>query len=158
MNLLVARSIPGLADLDIPRYQTQVDRWVEDIRQRLLAAEEVFWRTPWDGKNDVNFFRLGVLRGYLEHEAGIAYIEDQRYATAVSYTDPSDLFLNGVMDTRRGTCGNMAALHVALGWPVSLACVRSHYTSAGTTTGRCRTTSRRRRPVTAGSSRTRTNT
>jgi hypothetical protein len=35
------------------------------------------------------------------------------------------------MDTRRGTCANMAALHVAigsrLGWPVSLACVRSHY-------------------------------
>lgn len=35
------------------------------------------------------------------------------------------------MDTRRGTCGNMAALHVAvgwrLGWPVSLACVNSHY-------------------------------
>ena len=34
------------------------------------------------------------------------------------------------MDTRRGTCGNMAALHVAigwrLGWPVSLACVKSH--------------------------------
>ncbi len=35
------------------------------------------------------------------------------------------------MDTRRGTCGNMAALHVAigwrLGWPVSLACVKSHF-------------------------------
>jgi hypothetical protein len=35
------------------------------------------------------------------------------------------------MDTRRGTCGNMAALHVALGWrlgwPVSLACVQSHF-------------------------------
>jgi len=35
------------------------------------------------------------------------------------------------MDTRQGTCGNMATLHVALGWrlgwPVSLACVRSHY-------------------------------
>ena len=47
------------------------------------------------------------------------------------YTDPSDLFLNGVIDTRRGTCANMAALHVALGWrlgwPVSLACVASHF-------------------------------
>ena len=35
------------------------------------------------------------------------------------------------MDTRRGTCGNMPALYVAigwrLGWPVSLACVKSHY-------------------------------
>ena len=34
------------------------------------------------------------------------------------------------MDSKRGTCGNMAALHVAigwrLGWPVSLSCVGSH--------------------------------
>jgi hypothetical protein len=101
------------------------------VRRRLPSAERVFRQTPQDWKNDVNFFRLGVLCGYLEHEAGIAYNEDQRTATAVYYTDPSDLFLNGVMDTRRGTCGNMAALHVAigrrLGWPVSLACVRSHY-------------------------------
>jgi hypothetical protein len=131
MNLLVARSIPSLSDLDIPRYQRLADQWAEDVRQRLPAAEKAFRRTPQHWKNDVNFFRLGVLCGYLEHEVGIAYIEDQRYAKEVYYTDPSDLFLNGVMDTRRGTCGNMAALHVAigwrLGWLVSLACVRSHY-------------------------------
>jgi hypothetical protein len=131
MNLLVAKSIPSLSDLDIPRYRRLADQWAEDVRRRLPGAEQVFRRSPQDWKGDVNFFRLGVLCGYLEHEAGIAYIEDQRYATAVYYTDPSDLFLNGVMDTRRGTCGNMAALHVAigwrLGWPVSLACVRSHY-------------------------------
>jgi hypothetical protein len=131
MNLLVASSIPSLADLDIARYQKQGDQWAEDVRRRLPSAERVFRQTPQDWKNDVNFFRLGVLCGYLEHEVGIAYIEDQRYATAVYYTDPSDLFLNGVMDTRRGTCGNMAALHVVLGWrlgwPVSLACVRAHF-------------------------------
>ncbi len=83
MNLLVARSIPGLADLDIPRYQSQADQWAEDVRRRLPAAEKVFRRTPRDWKDDVNFFRLGVLCGYLEHEAGIAYNEDQRYVTAV---------------------------------------------------------------------------
>jgi hypothetical protein len=74
---------------------------------------------------------LGVAHYVLENEAGIAYKEDQRTESTVWYTNPSDLFLNGVMDTRRGTCGNMAALHVAigwrLGWPVSLACVRSHF-------------------------------
>jgi hypothetical protein len=75
----------------------------------------VFRRTPQDWKNDVNFFRLGVLCGYLEHEAGIVYNEDQRTATDVYYTNPSDLFLNGVMDTRQGNCGNMAVLHVAIG-------------------------------------------
>ena len=131
MNLLVARSIPSMADLDIARYERLADWWAEDVRRRLPGAERVFWQTPEDWKNDVNFFRLGVLCGYLEHEAGVAYVEEQRHATAVRYTNPSDLFLNGVMDTRRGTCANMAALHVTigwrLGWPVSLACVASHY-------------------------------
>jgi hypothetical protein len=130
MNLLVAKSIPSLAHLEIPRYQRQADAWAEAVRRRLPNAEKVFWQTPWDWKNDLNFFRLGVLCGFLDKEAGIEYIEEQKYARAVRYTNPSDLFLNGVMDTRRGTCGNMAALHVALGrrlgWPVSLACARSH--------------------------------
>ncbi len=131
MNLLVAKSIPSLADLDIPRYQALADEWAEAVRQRLPGAEKVFRQMPQDWKNDVNYFRLGVLCGFLEYEAGIAYNEEQRTAASVLYTNPSDLFLNGVMDTRRGTCGNMAALHVTigrrLGWPVSLACVRSHF-------------------------------
>jgi hypothetical protein len=33
---------------------------------------------------------------------GIVYNEDQRTTTEVYYTSPSDLFLNGVMDTRQG--------------------------------------------------------
>ena len=131
MNLLVAKSIPSLADLDIPRYQRQADEWAMAVQERLPGAEKVFRQTPWDWKNDVNFFRLGVLCGFLEHEAGIAYKEEQRDAAAVCYTNPSDLFLNGVIDTRRGTCGNLATLHVVigrrLGWPVSLACAKSHF-------------------------------
>lgn len=131
MNLLVAKSIPSLAGLDLPRYQRQADQWADDVRKRLPKAEKVFWQTPCDWKDDINFFRLGVLCGYLEYEVGIAYNEDQRDGGPVFYTDPTDLFLNGVMDTRRGTCGNMATLHIALGWrlgwPVSLACVKSHF-------------------------------
>src|SRR4051812_42225418 len=76
LNLLVARSIRALAELDIPRYQRQADQWAEEVAQRLPAAEEVFRQTPWEWKKDVHFFRLGVLCGYLEYEAGIAYNED----------------------------------------------------------------------------------
>jgi hypothetical protein len=130
LNLLVARSIPSLAQLDIPRYERQADQMSADVRQRIPSAEKEFWKSPQDWKNDVNFFRLGILCGYLEYEAGIAYNEEQRNAKSILYTNPSDLFLNGVLDTRRGTCGNMAALHVAigwrLGWPVSLACAGHH--------------------------------
>jgi hypothetical protein len=71
-----------------------------------------------------------MLQGFLGHHVGIRYIEEQKDAKAVSYTDPSHLFLNGVIDTLRGTCANMPTLHVAMarriGWPVSLACAKAH--------------------------------
>src|SRR5262249_14831064 len=131
MNLLVARGIPSLAHLDIRHYQDLADEWAAGIHRLIRAVEGHYWRDPARWKNDLNFFRLGVLCQYVDCELGIRYREDQREVRPIRYTDPSDLFLNGVMDTRRGTCGNMAALHVALGWrlrwPVSLACVGSHF-------------------------------
>lgn len=131
MNLLVAKSVPCLAGLDIDLYREQADRWAADVQQWLPIAEREFHQTPEKWKNDINFFRLGVLCRYLEFDAKIACNEDQRDGALIEYTNPSDLFLNGVMDRRRGTCGNMAVLHVAigwrLGWPVSLACVKRHF-------------------------------
>lgn len=129
-NLLVAKGIPSLAHLDIPDYQRRCDEWSDVIWDWLPRAEQEFWQTPHLWKNDVNFFRLGLVHQFLEQQVGIEYNDEQRTATQILYTNPCDLFLNGVMDTKRGTCGNMAALHVAIGWrlawPVSLACVKSH--------------------------------
>jgi len=130
LNLLIAKSIPYLAGLDIPKYQRQANEWAEAIGKRLRAVEHVFHQTPADWDHDIRLFRLGVMAEYLDCELGIRYVEEHRELKTVLYTDPSHLFLNGVMDTRRGTCGNMATLHVAigrrLGWPVSLAAVKSH--------------------------------
>ena len=130
MNLLVAKGIPSLAHLDVQHYQQLADQWSGDSTRRLHTAEIEFHKSPRDWKNDLNFFRLGMLCWYVDEVLGIRYREDQKDLNAVWYTDPSDLFLNGVMDTRQGTCGNMAALHVALGWrlgwPVSLACAGWH--------------------------------
>lgn len=79
----------------------------------------------------MNFFRLAILYEYLDRIAGIRYKDEHAERTSILYTDPSDLFLNGIMDTRQGTCGSMPALYVAiawrLGWPVSLACARAHH-------------------------------
>ncbi len=131
MNLLVAREIPSLAHLDIAAYKRTADKWATEIKRGLREVEGEFHKTPQDWKNDLHFFRLGYLCWYVDEQLGIRYREDQRDLKKVLYTDPCDLFLNGVMDTRRGTCGNMAALHVALGWrlrwPVSLACVDCHF-------------------------------
>jgi hypothetical protein len=130
MNLLIAKGIPALAKLNIFPYEQKIIEWANGIKRGLRDAENQFHQTPWHWKNDLNFFRLGYLCYYVDEVLGIHYREDQRDLHSVFYTDPNDLFLNGVMDTKRGTCANMAALHVALGWrlrwPVSLACVGAH--------------------------------
>jgi hypothetical protein len=131
MNLLVAKSVPSLAGLDISGYQRLADEWTEGVRERFPHAKRLFWKNPPYWKNDENFTRLAVLVQHLDCTVGIRYKEEDAFATSVLCTDPADVFLNGVMDTRRGTCGNMAILVTAiawrLGWPVSMACARAHY-------------------------------
>jgi len=131
MNLLVAKGIPSLCDLDVGKYQRLADEWAAAFLDWLPARESVYWRQPEYWKSDLAFFRLGMLCCYTGEILGIGYIEEQKNAKEVLHTDPSDLFLNGVMDKRRGTCANMALLQVALGrrlgWPVSLTCAGFHF-------------------------------
>ncbi len=131
MNLVVAKWIPALSDLDIGHYIRLADEWANDLQARMPALEVQFYQTPQHWKNDIDFFRLGLVCWYVDTILGIAYREDQRNVTQIVYTDPTDLFLNGVMDTGRGTCGNMSLLNVVLGrrigLPVSLACIGSHF-------------------------------
>lgn len=132
MNLIVAKGTPSLAHLEIEHYQRIANSWTDEFRVRCLPHwESFFHQAPHDFGNDIRLFRLGMLCQYLDLEVGVQYNLDQRGRRQILYTNPSDLFLNGLLDTRQGTCGNMAALHVAIGWrmgwPVSLACVDSHF-------------------------------
>jgi hypothetical protein len=130
MNLLVAKGIPKLEELCIGDYVATVDAWVADLAKQIPGHEAEFVKSPQDWKNDHALFKLGLISWYLDIVLGIAYKEDQRELKTIKYTNPNDLFLNGIIDTHRGTCGNMAALYVAmawrLGWPVSLACAGHH--------------------------------
>ena len=131
MNLVVAKGIPALGNLDIGHYVGLADHWAAEIEQHIPAGDANFYRNPERLQNDLDFSRLAVAWWYVEKVLRISYRKDQRGLTQVLYTNPTDLFLNGVMDTMQGTCGNMAALYVALcwrlGWPVSLACVGAHH-------------------------------
>ena len=132
MNLIVAKGIPSLGRLNVQRYQSIVNDWVLDLTGRCLPRWEPFFhQAPHDFQNDLRYFRLGMICQYLDQEIGVQYKPDQREHSRILYTDPHDLFLNGLIDTRQGTCGNMAALQVAIGWrlglPVSLACLNAHY-------------------------------
>lgn len=132
MNLIIARRLPQFANLDIRHYQNLVDSWVADLNRRCLPQWEPFFHEDPSGwEDDIRYFRLGMVCQYLDLEVGIQYNQLQRDVTSILYTNASDLFLNGVLDTREGTCGSLATLHVAMGWrmgwPVSIAYVGSHY-------------------------------
>ena len=130
MNLVVAQGIPCFADLDIGHYVRLADQWASDIRQRLPGAEAHFHRSPANWKNDIRFFRLGIVCWYVDEVLGVTYPDELADAEDRLYADPMNVFLNGLMDRRRGSCASMPTLHVALGWrlgwPVSLACARNH--------------------------------
>ncbi|NLW83504.1 MAG: hypothetical protein GXY41_03720 [Phycisphaerae bacterium] len=131
LNLAVAREIKGLENLDYNHYKQVVDSWTQQFLQWLPVVEQEFYQNPGKWENDINFARMGALAQWLDQAGGIAYIEEQKKAKEVQYTDPSHLLVYGLIDTKRGTCGNMSVLHVAMGrrcgWPVSLACVNAHY-------------------------------
>ena len=136
MNIAVAREIPGLEKLDCAAYRKTVDTWTDQFRRWLPTVEHAFKEAPAKYKNDISFFRIGMLAQFLDEHVGIAYVEQQkqdqkRGVKEVWYTDPGHLLLHGLIDTKRGTCGTMPGLHVAIarrmGWPVALACAKSHY-------------------------------
>jgi len=142
MEIAVAREIPGLEGLKYEHYRRIVDGWTEQFVRWLPEAErEGFHPAPEKYKKEINFFRLGMLAQFLDQVVGVAYVEEQKQTqlearkqgrtAEMTYSDPGHLFLHGLIDTRRGTCGTMPALHVAigrrLGWPVGLACTNAHF-------------------------------
>ena len=125
VNLEVAKGIPDLADLDIKPYCQMLDTSASAFARWLPQAELEFQADPAGWHNDLVAFRLGMLCQFIEQVLDIRYNEKQRNVQKISYTNPGDLFLNGVLDTREGTCGNMAVLYLSLcwrlRWPVFLA-------------------------------------
>ena len=112
------------------RYVDLADKWAADIRQRMAQMEPQFYGNPGSWKNDIRFFRLGIVCWYVDEILHITYPDELANAEDRIYDDPMNVFVNGLMERRRGSCASMPVLHVALGWrlgwPVSLACADSH--------------------------------
>jgi hypothetical protein len=98
MNIAVAREIPGLEDLDYDKYRQTVDGWTDQFRAWLPTVEHAYYERPGYFKNDINFFRLGMLAQFLDQTVGVRYVEEQRQAQVearkagrkaeIAYTDP----------------------------------------------------------------------
>ena len=140
MNIIVAQEMPEVPKHPIFVFQQTVNEWASDFFNRCLPDWEPFFHeSPEQFDHQLTMFRLGMITQYLEQYCQIRYKEALKTPTdreearrhGVVYTRAEDLFLHGLLRTREGTCGNMAALQVAigwrLGWPVSLACAGSHF-------------------------------
>src|SRR5271165_4851195 len=91
MNLVVAKGIPCFAALDVAHYVRLADQWAEDIRKRLPGAEAHFRRSPADWKNDIRFFRLGIVCWYVDEVLRVTYPDELAIAEDRLYTDPMDI-------------------------------------------------------------------
>jgi hypothetical protein len=87
MNLVVAKGIPSLANLDIGHYAALADEWAADIRQRLPRMEPHFHRSPQDWKNDIRFFRLGIVCWYVDEVLKATYPDELANAEDRVYVD-----------------------------------------------------------------------
>jgi hypothetical protein len=110
MNLVVASGIPCFAELDIGHYVRLVDQWASDIRRRLPGMETHFHRSPANWKNDIRFFRLGIVCWYVDEVLKVTYPDELANSEDRLYADPLDIFLNGLIDRRRGSCASMPTL------------------------------------------------
>jgi hypothetical protein len=78
MNLAVAKAIPCFARLDISSYKKLVDQWTMKVANCIEDFEPEFFRTPEDWKNDIHFFRLGLVCHFIDCTLGVTYREDQK--------------------------------------------------------------------------------
>ena len=91
-------------NLDLPQYAGQLDRMVEEIRQ--LTG----------GSRDPDF-RIRAMNTYLYLQQGFHYDQDDLYAKQLK-----NRYLNGILDTKSGSCTTMPLLYLALahrlGYPI----------------------------------------
>ncbi|PIQ87558.1 MAG: hypothetical protein COV74_00355 [Candidatus Omnitrophica bacterium CG11_big_fil_rev_8_21_14_0_20_45_26] len=100
--LLLAKE--AFPDLDVKKYSDQIDQMVKDIRK--LNS----------GSTDPDF-RIRSINTYFYLDKGIHYDKDDQYGRELK-----NRFLNGILDTKSGSCATMPLLYLAvaqrLGYPI----------------------------------------
>ncbi len=110
VSLLLAKE--AYPDLDVKKYSKQIDRMVEDIRKLT------------NGSKDPDF-RIRAINTYLYLDRGIHYDKEDPYSKK-----DKNRFLNGILDTKSGSCTTMPLLYLAiaqrLGYPIYPAAAPQH--------------------------------
>ncbi len=125
VDLAVARTIPGCESLDVAAYKRTVGQWAEQVRAETERHLYKFNQAPGDYKKSLPYFKSLLLATVIGQDFQVSYD-----VTAVSFDDPRDLFIHGVIDQRRGTCVSLPVLYMAighrLGYPIHAVTVAKH--------------------------------
>jgi Transglutaminase-like superfamily len=110
VDLAVARTIPGCEWLDVARYKRVVDEWAEHVREETDRHHYRFKGNRAEFKNSLAYFKALTLATVVGQDFKVGYD-----VQSIAFDDPKDLFIHGVIDTRRGTCVSLPVLYMALG-------------------------------------------
>jgi hypothetical protein len=125
VDLAVARTIPGCESLDVAKYKKTVDEWAERVRAETDRHLYKFQQAPGEYKNSQAYFKALVLATVIGQDFHVGYDVE-----SVSFDKPSDLFIHGVVDQRRGTCVSLPVMYMAigyrLGYPIRAVTVPRH--------------------------------
>lgn len=141
MNLLCAQGLPGSENLDIPKEVALLDEWADLVKRETQANWHLFRQNPADYEHSENNFKMFMLVEVLQARCGIHYNPDWLYISTnrnvprqegyAPYRDARNIFINGLIEQRMGTCANMATFYVAVarrcGYPVYLVRAKSHF-------------------------------
>lgn len=141
MNLLCAQGLPGSDDLDIPKELAVLDEWADLVKRETRANWNLYTQKPAEYEHSENNFKMYMLVEVLQTHCGIHYNPAWLYISSnkdvpqqegyASYHDERNIFINGLIEQRMGTCANMATLYVAVarrcGYPVYLVHAKTHF-------------------------------
>jgi hypothetical protein len=125
MNLAVARGIPEFSHLNVERYAQTLDAWAAEIK---LDTERHWYRFV-EHPEQFNNSEIEYKITWLASDINAVFKVDYDLSD-FDAANPSNLFLNGLIDRKVGTCVSMPMLYVALGWrlgyPIKLVSVPTH--------------------------------
>jgi regulator of sirC expression with transglutaminase-like and TPR domain len=126
-HFLVAAGIPEYLGLDIEQQVAEVQKLADYVRSetvRNYARHKAEGFRESFGREEQ--YKIGILATVLNDDVKIRYIKG-----APDHRKPDTLFVNGLLQTKSGTCVSMPMLYVLigerLGYPIRLVAIKDHY-------------------------------
>jgi hypothetical protein len=128
LNLVCARDLPGCENIDVEGCLRTLDSWAQIVGMETNRLAPRFHAEPSRYENSWSYFRTLVLVTVLQRDLGVRYNPAKIPDEAVF--EPSDVFINGVVEGRGGTCASLpviwAAIGRRLGYPIKLVSTKKH--------------------------------